>query len=97
MAVDRRRPLDRRTRKTEQVEGRTMWPNHRLTKKAPYKGGVRGPLRESEPVETPPHRAEFGLPPYRVALSPHAARGAPRAHRFGVVVVVQALLKYCLG
>jgi hypothetical protein len=44
-------------------------------------GGVRGPPRESEPVETPPHRAEFRFPVSRVALSPRAGRGAPCAPR----------------
>src|ERR1700731_2281273 len=49
--VDRRRPLDRRTRKTEQVERRTMWPNHRLTTKAPYKGDPVRRKTRSRPGE----------------------------------------------
>jgi hypothetical protein len=47
---------------------------------------MRGRFRESEPVEAPPHRAEFWFSSVRVALSPQAGRGTllptlPQAQR----------------
>jgi hypothetical protein len=36
---------------------------------------MRGRSRESELVETPPHRAEIGFSSVRVSLSPQAGRG----------------------
>jgi hypothetical protein len=42
---------------------------------------VRGPLRESEPVETPPHRAEFWFS--RVPRGPLPASGARGVALFG--------------
>src|ERR1700693_2633685 len=46
-------------------------------RRAMEKVGMRGPLRESELVETPPHRAEFGFSP--VPCGPLPARGARNA------------------
>jgi hypothetical protein len=51
---------------------------------------MRGPLREPELGETPPHRAEFGFSAVLVALSPRAGRGAPGG-RFGGAAVQPAL------
>jgi hypothetical protein len=42
---------------------------------------MRGPFRESEPVEPPPHRAEFGFS--LVPCGPLPARGARKAVRAG--------------
>src|SRR5262245_29155258 len=39
---------------------------------------VRGPLRESEPVQTPPHPTCFAQRRSQVDLSPHAGRGGAR-------------------
>jgi hypothetical protein len=50
---------------------------------------MRGPYRESEPVETPPHRAKLGFSALLGTLSPHAGRGAPRPR----TLVVPAIRK----
>src|SRR5260370_27492027 len=48
---------------------------------------MRGRFRESELVETPPHRAEIRFRSARVALSPQAGRGKP--HRSAIAASVR--------
>src|SRR6202035_370518 len=59
-------------------------------RRAMEKVGMRGRFRESELVETPPHRAEFWFSTVPVALSPQSpdqvrgGRGTP--HRSAIVL-----------
>ena len=59
-------------------DARRFTPSPRV----PGEGGMRGRRRDSEPVETPPHRAEIGFSALLGTLSPHAGRGPPRSQRF---------------